>query len=278
MFKRTTWYLILVIALTGLISLSIGFVKALQVTGGAGTTAAGNITKPENTVDKTVAAKTYAVAKDPNSCKILIMGDSIALGTGDEKGKGFSTNLLDNLRPQTTKVLSVDNIAINGLQSDGLMEQLKEEKPKALLAGSDLVVISIGGNDLRELRRSQNSTTLIQNGFKTIEDAYLKNLQEIFGTIRKYSPESYIVFVGLYNPYEKDATSIEDTKYMNTWNYDTQKLFEADDRAIFIPTYDIFKYNLSRFIAADGLHPNSLGYQEVAKRISKSVENTFNLK
>ena len=63
---------------------------------------------------------------------------------------------------------------------------------------------------------------------------------------------------------------------MNTWNYDTQKMVEADPRAVFIPTFDLFKFNVPRFIAPDGLHPNSLGYQAVSYRIAKSIENIVN--
>lgn len=282
MFKKSTWYSILIIAFAAFVSLSLGFVKAIQVTGSSNSAIAKG-PKTENAADaagKTAgetAGKNAAVVKDPNAFKIVVMGDSIAFGTGDEKGRGFSTYLLNYLKPQTTKKLSVDNIAINGQQSDGLLAQLQNEKPKALVAAADFILLSIGGNDLREVR-SRNNTAVDSNEFKVIEDTYLKNLKESIRAIRKSNPNTYIVFVGLYNPYEKDASSYDDTTYMNTWNYDTQKLFEGDTRAIYIPTYDIFKYNLNRFIAADGLHPNSQGYQVVSNRIAKSVENIFNLK
>lgn len=275
MFKKSTWYLILIIALAGLVSLSLGFVKAMRVTSSSNTAAVSKSIKTENTANKPAGTKSAAPAKDPNSIKILIMGDSVAYGTGDEKGKGFSTYLVDCLKPQTTKKLSVDNIGINGLKIDGLREQLQDEKPKSLVAASDIVLISIGGNDLRELRRSRDNTALDQNEFKAIEDGYLKNLKETLKTIKKSSPNSYIVFVGLYNPYEKTASSYEDTKYMNTWNYDTQQLVEADAQGIFIPTYDLFKFNLNRFLAPDGLHPNSLGYQAVSNRIAESIESVL---
>lgn len=270
MFNKLTWYLILIIAFSGLISLSLGFAKAMQVTGNSNSVTVSKTIKTVNPANKTIAP-----VKDPNTIKIVVMGDSIAYGTGDEKGKGFSTYLLNYLKPQTTKKLSVDNIGVNGLQSDGLLGQLQNEKPKALVAMSDIILISIGGNDLREAR-SRNNTTVNQSEFKAIEDTYLKNLKESLNTIRKSNPNAYIAFVGLYNPYEKDGSSYEDTKFMNTWNYDTQKLFEADAKAIFVPTHDIFKFNLNRFIAPDGLHPNSIGYQLMSNRIAKSIENIFN--
>lgn len=204
--------------------------------------------------------------------KIVIMGDSIAKGTGDEEGKGFSSYLPDYIKNQTQKELSVENTGIDGLKSAGLLEQLQNEKLDSLVAASNIVLISIGGNDLRSLN-SLNDVTK-EDKFKDLEDRYLNNLKETLRIIRKGSANTYIVFVGLYNPIENTtSSSYEDTKLINTWNYDTKQLVEVDAKAVFIPTVDIFKLNLNRFIAPDGLHPNSLGYQAISNRITKSIEN-----
>ena len=270
MFKKSTWFLMLLLAFGALVSLAVGFAKAIQVTSSSKTATVTKTIKTES-IDK----KTVKVVKDSNSFKIAIVGDSIAFGTGDEKASGFSTYLPNYLKPQTTKKVTVDNMGINGQESAGLLGQLQSDKPKALIATADVVLISIGGNDLRSIR-SRNNASIDQNEYNTIETAYLKNLKEIFQTIRKDNANAYIVFVGLYNPYEKDAPSYEDTAFMNTWNYSTQKLFENDAKAIYIPTYDIFKYNLNRYLAKDGLHPNALGYQVVSQRIAKSIESILN--
>ena len=89
--------------------------------------------------------------------------------------------------------------------------------------------------------------------------------------LKNTNPNSIVIFLGLYNPYEK-ANSVVDTRLLNTWNYDSQQLVEEDGKAIFIPTHDLLKFNLVRYIAKDGLHPNSAGYQALSNRISKSVE------
>ncbi len=273
MFNKSTWYLLLFIAFAAFIPLSIGFVRSLQVTGNHIAAEVPETAKPAQA--EQAAQQAVTVEKDPNAFKVLIMGDSIAYGTGDEKERGISTYLVNYLKPQTTKKVSADNIAVNGLESAGLLDMLPNEKPQALTAAADMVVISIGGNDLREVR-SRDNTPVDANEYQAIEQAYLNNLKDILQTIRKINPDTYIVFVGLYNPYEGEASSPEDTSFMNTWNYNTQKLFESDDRTIYVPTYDLFKYNLKRFISPDGLHPNALGYQAVSNRIAKSVEYIFN--
>ncbi len=268
MLKRITWFSLLIITAAGFVALSIGFFKAQQVTGGR-TPTAGKTIKTEN-----IPTKTAAAAKESNAVRIVVMGDSVAKGTGDEKGKGFSGYLKDYLKNQTTKDISVENIGIDGLKTDGLLERLQDQKLHSLIAASDMVVISIGGNDLRVLRSRGDSTK--EAGFGNLEGIYLNNLKELLKGVRKSSTDTYIVFVGLYNPYLDAAASYEDTQLVSTWNYDTQRLIEADPKAIFIPTYDIFKFSLNRFIASDGLHPNSLGYQAISNRIAKSVENVFN--
>lgn len=268
MFKNFTWKLILVLAVAGFITLSAGFIKAMEVTNISDVVSVAKTQEVKSNV-----AKAAVPLEDTNSMKIIVMGDSIAHGTGDEKGKGFTTYLPDYLKSQTSKELSLENIGIDGQKIDGLLDQLQNVNLKNELKASNIVVISIGGNDLRGLR-VESDTSKMQE-FKPLEASYLKSLKEILETIRKSSVQTYIVFVGLYNPYDNLA-SLEDTKLITMWNYDTQQLIEADGKAIFIPTYDIFKFNLNRLIAPDKLHPNSLGYQTISSRIAKSIENTFN--
>lgn len=269
MFNKLTWYLLLFIAVAGFAGLTAGFFQALEVTGGS----SGPAVRQAAKIEKSASGTAFG-PKKVNTVQIVVLGDSIARGTGDEKGKGFSAYLPENLKNQTSKDLQTENVAIDGLETAGLLEQLHNSRLKALLSASDLVVLSIGGNDLRSLRALDETTKTEE--FKALEAEYLKNLQEILQIIRKANLQTQLVFVGLYNPYEQTGGSFEDTKLLQTWNADTQRLVEADPRAVFIPTYDLFKLNLSRFVAPDGLHPNSLGYQAISSRISKSIETVFN--
>lgn len=81
-----------------------------------------------------------------------------------------------------------------------------------------------------------------------------------------------VVFIGLYNPFGKDLTS-DKVSILNEWNYQSQQLLSLDSNAIFIPTYDLFKYNLQDYLSADNFHPNSTGYQAISNRIIESLKN-----
>lgn len=182
---------------------------------------------------------------------------------------GVQYNLPEYFKNNISKELVINNAGIDGLVSLGLLEQLQSRRLDKTIGDSDFILISIGGNDVRGIL-SLNSFAK-DDEFKVRQDSYLSSLKQTLKLLRITNPSSTVVFLGLYNPYEK-ATSAEDTRLLNTWNYNTQQLVEEDGKAIFIPTQDLLKFNLGRYISQDGLHPNSAGYQALSNRISKSVE------
>jgi len=258
------WYSIVTIACVGFIVLSIGFYQAIMVTTRANPQPSAIAETPQTTPDSAVLSP-----KNSNFFKVLILGDSVAKGTGDEKSKGFSGYLLDYFKNSTPKEILIDNAGIDGLESIGLLEQLQSGKLEKLISDSDFILVSIGGNDIRSILTL--NTLAKEEAFKARQDSYLSSLKATMKVLRNTSPNSTIIFLGLYNPYEK-VTSAEDIGLLNTWNYNTQQLVEEDGKAIFIPTHDLLKYNLGRYLAKDGLHPNSAGYQALSNRIAKSVE------
>lgn len=258
------WYSILTIACAGLVVLSIGFYQAIMVT-----TVVNPQPSAKAAIAQTGGASTKQSSKKANAFQILILGDSIAKGTGDEKNKGFSGYLPESFKNDTSKEIRVDNAGIDGLESTGLLEQLQNKRLDKTCAESDLILVSIGGNDLRSILSLNDLAK--EDAFKVRLDSYLDNLKQTLKVLRTANPNSMVVFLGLYNPYEK-VTSSEDIRLLNEWNYNTQQLVEEDGKAIFIPTYDLMKFNLGRYLAKDGLHPNSAGYQALSNRISKSVE------
>lgn len=263
MLKKSIVFSILTISLLGLVLFSIGFYQAISVTMESG---------PQSlnpSLPQTPGETTKLPSKKINAFQVLILGDSIAKGTGDEKGKGFSSYLPEFFKNDTSKEILVNDAGIDGLESLGLLEELQNRSLDKTITESDLILVSIGGNDIKSLLTLNDLAK--EDAFNTRQNNYLNTLRQTLKMLRTGSPNSLIIFLGLYNPYEK-ANSIEDTRLLNTWNYNTQQLIEEDGKGIFIPTDDLLKFNLGRYIAKDGLHPNSAGYQALSNRISKSVE------
>lgn len=258
------WYSILTIAFAGFIVLSMGLYQAIIVT-----TMVNPQPPAEAPLTQTTGDSINLSPKNANSFKVLLLGDSVAKGTGDEKSKGFSGYLPEYFKNSTSKEILVDNAGIEGLESLGLLEQLQSRRLEKTITDSDMILVSIGGNDIRGILSLNDLAK--EDQFKVRLSSSLSNLKQMLKVLRTANPNSIIIFLGLYNPYEK-ADSVEDTRLLNTWNYNTQQLVEEDGKGIFIPTYDLLKFNLGRYIAKDGLHPNSAGYQALSNRISKSVE------
>lgn len=261
------WFSILILSLSGIIVLSAGFYQALTVTELATGTKSAPPAHHETDTNPTVAS-----AKPSNSTNLLIIGDSIARGAGDETGKGLSSYLPEYLKNQTPKEIVVHNVGIDGLQSSGFLELLQSGQLNPALVDSDLILLSIGGNDLRRIRRLKDIVT--DGAFRETFERYVTSLTSIITLIRKENAHALIIFIGLYNPLAKES-SPEDTGLLLTWNEGTQKIIEEEKKAIFIPTYDLFKLNTAKYVARDVLHPNAAGYQAIANRIGKSIEGYF---
>ncbi|WP_234123544.1 SGNH/GDSL hydrolase family protein [Clostridium hydrogenum] len=210
-----------------------------------------------------------SIKYDKNSYNILAMGDSLAKGTGDESNKGFAGNFADYLQTKTSKSVRLDNLAINGDTSDGLLQVVKSSEAAKLIKNSNIILISIGGNEITKFKNADVSSE--EGQFKATQDSYLNNLKNIFNTIRGQNKNCKIVCIGLYNPFGENINS-DKIKLIDDWNSGTQDVIADDSNAVFIPTYDLFRYNAQSYLTIDNFHPNSAGYIAIAKRIEEAVK------
>jgi lysophospholipase L1-like esterase len=269
MLKKGLWFSILFLSIIGLVALSAGFYDAWRVTGSAPRTVAPAMPASEGSAPAPAAV----LPKNSNAKSLVILGDSIARGTGDASGKGFSSYLPEYLKSLTPKEIVMHNAGIDGLQSQGLLDLIQSGALQQALAEADLLLLSIGGNDLRRVRRLGEVAR--EETFRETFETYSRAMQSIVQALRSANAEALIVVVGLYHPTEQGGNA-DDIGFLLAWNEGTQKLIAREQRAIFIPTYDLFKLNGAKFIAPDLLHPNASGYQAMANRIARSIEGYFN--
>ena len=78
----------------------------------------------------------------------IILGDSLARGTGDETGLGIGGRFVDELKKRQIDTKNIVNIAVNGARTRDLEQQLTSHNVQTLLSQSNVVIVSIGGNDL----------------------------------------------------------------------------------------------------------------------------------
>lgn len=257
--KNYAWYGIVAIAIVSCVFIVFGFVQAVKFTTGSPVPPAAVVSSTDS-----------KLVKEVNTIKVLILGDSIARGTGDDKLKGIGGYLTDLIKSQTPKDIVVDNAGIDGAKTADLLLLVNSGRMDNALETADFVIISIGGNDLREIQRLQDVSR--EASYQEKKAAYLLGLKEIIQKIRALNKNSVVIVIGLYDPTAADNAN-ENANIINEWNYQTQLVVAADQKAVFVPTYDLFKLNLDRFMAADRLHPNSTGYQMISYLISKDIEN-----
>lgn len=268
MYKKSLWSISICIAFVSLLVFVVGFVKAVSFAS-VPVTGMNQLAsqKANNPTDGNFSNRS-------NDLHIVLMGDSIAKGTGDKKGKGIGGYLVDLLKSQTPKDLQVDNLGVDGNKIQDLVNQLSSGKDDNQIKNADFLIISIGSKELQEIQTAQSNQK--DQSFQTEQGSFVSELQDILKKIRTLNKTTQIIMIGNYNPLNVVNTK-DNVSYLDTWTYNTQLVLANDDRATFIPTYNIFKNNLNRFIASDMQNPNSTGYQTIAYLISKSVENTLTL-
>lgn len=261
MLRNLKWRLILFLSITSTITLIIGFISAISISSSPHKEISNNDTEISNPKSDEL---------DKNFYNILVLGDSLAKGTGDEKGLGFAGYFSDYWKNKVTKEIKINNLAINGDVSNGLLNVVQESQTLTDIKGSNIIFISIGGNEISKLKNMDIASSTTKT--KDIETTYLNNLKSIFKIIRNNNQSSMVIFIGLYNPFGKDLTP-DKVGILNEWNYQSQQLISLDSNALFIPTYDLFKYNTENYLAADNFHPNSTGYQAISNRIIEALKN-----
>ena len=267
MYRKIIWPLLLLASVGLMVVFIIGFATSITVSNGnrADTTSVIETASIESTQgdanDNDAADATDAVdAVNPN---ILILGDSIGFGIGDDPNQGLGIRYAAMLDPEGIQDIKITNLSIPGAKVSELFELVNQPENVAALSEATLIILSIGGNDLNNIDNLDPLS--IEIDYKETLDQYMEDLQGIVSSIRTLNNRAQLSIVGLYDPYaENDSYK---TSLLLQWNYETQRIAASDLRMVFIPTYELFQYNLSTYLAADQFHPSSLGYQAIAESL-----------
>ena len=137
--SKWTWRGVGLVSILATLLLITGFVYAV-----------GDIINPKgeallSTLPQQTAVPTAAAG---DGFRVLALGDSLAKGTGDNEGKGFVKRAIEELSADGGKAELLGNMGINGLTTAGLQSKLQEDGVQYALRQANVILISIGGNDL----------------------------------------------------------------------------------------------------------------------------------
>ncbi|MFB3166262.1 SGNH/GDSL hydrolase family protein [Neobacillus sp. 179-C4.2 HS] len=227
--------------------------------------------------ERTASAVVYEEIPDdfvPKEIKIISAGDSLTEGVGDSTNTGGYLPYLRTLLEEEKGIKEVDfyNFGVKGNRAPQLLNRLQTEDMKESLSTADLVILTIGGNDIMKVVKD-NITNLELSIFEKEKVVYIKNLIEIMNSIIRVNPEAYIVLVGVYNPFSQWFSDVKELdKIVSDWNAASQGVVSNYSNAYFVGIEDLFINPTESLLHTDNFHPNDKGYELIAERLNETLE------
>lgn len=243
------WYLPLTTALVAAIAFGAGFYSFLR----------GDTGKPVELRPRLLAESAPAAS---GMFAPIIIGDSLARGTGDATGLGIGGRLDNELRRRKIGAARTINIAVNGARTPDLLVQLQSANVRRLIAESNVIIVSIGGNDLWGGNDGRAAPPPNPNA---VMDDVLGRIERVVKEVRKANPTARVFLIGLYNPFR--ATPLNEM--LSHWNARMIERFSADPNVVVVQTADIFSHRDR--LSLDRFHPNDEGYELIARRIADAL-------
>jgi lysophospholipase L1-like esterase len=266
---RWLWTFLALVALFATIVFAGGFIYAtnqiLYPKNQAPLVTSQPIQKPDSTVGET------------DGIHILAIGDSLTAGTGDISGTGYVGHVKQMLEVQSGKpVYILNNLAIPGSRTSQWVEQLNNKQTQEAIAEADLILLSIGGNDLFQgglgIFDEQNPEAFNAKPLEERSPDALKNIEIIMKSIHEFNSRATVVYIGLYHPFLNIDIEKTAAPAIYAWNTAVSSILQKYDRMYIVPAYDLFEREQDRFLAEDHFHPNSEGYERIAIRIAQILK------
>lgn len=258
MFKRMVWPLMLILSV-GLVLLFIGGLAAtLQITGAE--------EMPEESLVPEVPSE--EVEEEKTGYQLVLIGDSLATGIGDEVGESLGERYVELVEANTEAGLwEVVDLSESGSKTGDWVVRLEERSVQEALRNADLIFLSIGGNNLKGIVQATALVGLVE--YQETLSQYLSDFEEIMAMLEEVNPTAKVVVLGLYNPYG-EAIGEEKIQLLLEWNAETELRVVGANR-VYVPLFDLFQFNREAYLFLDEFHPNEEGYQAIARRIFEVV-------
>lgn len=183
---------------------------------------------------------------------VCIFGDSIVWGAFDSEDSGWIARLNKGFK------YHIYNL---GISTDDTTRLLRRLKPEALARRADVILIGIGSNDSAYVGEPSNMIVPI----KRFKDNLLQLIKIAKGITDK------VAFLGFFPVDESKTLPWISGYYYTVANYERYnnmiKEVCAEHGVQFVDIYAEFIKTDYKKLLHDGLHPNSNGHAEIAKRV-----------
>nr|WP_286133559.1 GDSL-type esterase/lipase family protein [Bacillus sp. AFS096315] len=204
-----------------------------------------------------------------NKLKIVALGDSLTRGVGDDEGTGYVGRLKTILQKEYKQPTTITNLAVSGAKTSNLLNDLKKNNIQETIGTADIIVLSIGSNDLFPGANQLNEQFL--KTYRPDEKTFKNNLQSIFKLIRQKNTTASIYAFGYYNPFHNVQGLDASSSFVSRWNNLLELSVLQTNNAYVIPTFDLFFNEEKKYLYTDHFHPNKDGYIEMANRLTSKI-------
>jgi len=183
--------------------------------------------------------------------RIAVLGDSVAHGAGDESGRGGIAGRL-----------GARNFGVDGARTAAVLDLLRRAEVRDAISAADLVIVSIGGNDLFGDAVARIATIVAPS---LAMERTIDRIALIVDRIHATNPAARVVLLGLYDPYRKPALD----EQVARWDARLIARFASDRAVDVVRIADLFVYT-ARLSPIDHFHPGAAGYALIAARVAST--------
>ncbi|WP_141540054.1 SGNH/GDSL hydrolase family protein [Bacillus cereus] len=222
--------------------------------------------------------KTDVVAKEKKktgTLQIVSLGDSLTRGVGDKEGIGYVGRMKEDLQKDYKQKIALTNLAVSGAKMPDLLKQIESNGAQYSIKQADVIVLTIGGNDLFPGWESLGKIDL--ETYRPDTETFQNEAKKIIEEIRKLNTDSPIFWLGLYNPFEDVEDLRGSSNIVVDWNASLEKLALNDKNVYITPTFDLFQNRGKDLLYSDHFHPNEVGYTYMAERLVQNVVSKLKL-
>jgi lysophospholipase L1-like esterase len=205
----------------------------------------------------------------PKDMTITAIGDSLTQGVGDSTNSGgYLSYLSDELESlDSIKSVKVNNYGVRGNRSDQIVERLQTPEIQESIKKSDLVFVTVGGNDVMKVFKG-NISNLNMESFNEEQPKFEIRLIRLLSQIRSLQPNVGIVLMGIYNPFLALFPEVTElNQIVQNWNGIEQRAIARVEPSLFIPINDLFIDENENIFYKDHFHPNDNGYKKISDRV-----------
>jgi lysophospholipase L1-like esterase len=236
---------------------SVGFWLALQGSAGA---PLGNPPPPP---------VRHETVKPAGKRLVLILGDSLSHGTGDPTGRGYAADVAESLKRRGP--VETVNLAVAGAESSDLRRLVESSNVRSLAASADLILLSIGGNDLSHSVTGSGAPGEALSAMAAARTRLAENLFAVLTELRAANPSAPIRVLGLYQPFTGSSRETRvGASLALAWSTLIAETALGYSNVSAVPVFDLFQGRPDR-LASDRFHPNREGYRAIADRVIQTV-------